>query len=42
MKSRVPQLGPVGAASFRQAGWLCGSVAVGFSPDATSRAPLPW
>ena len=41
--AQLPQsMSPVGAVSFLQAGWVCGSVALGSSPGATLRAPFPW
>ena len=41
--AQLPQsMSPVGALSFRQAGWVCGSVAVGSIAETTLRAPSPW
>ena len=33
---------PVGWVSLMQAGWVCGSVAVGSMSETTLRAPSPW
>ena len=41
--AQLPQsMSPVGAVSFRHAGWVCGSEAVGCMFETTLRAPLPW
>ena len=41
--AQLPQsIRPVGAVSFRHAGWVCGSVAVGSMFETTLRAPSPW